>query len=339
MSTNEKAFSNQHIIDCLNREFGIITTSLEMLPLGADINASVYKAQTLDNQSYFVKLKYGQHHDFGALLTKHLYEAGIHHVITPINTIQGKATLLMDGFTLIVYPFIEGQDGFKQNLSQKQWIELGKTLRKVHEALIPLSLKDKIRRENFSAHWRNSVESIISHVQTNPSSSDDIKREMLSFFKQNHTVIRNLVDTAHHLAHKLKSQSHRCVLCHSDIHGGNVLIDKRDNIYIIDWDEPILAPKERDLMFIGGGVANVWNKPDEVALFYQGYGNEEINNELLAYYRHERIVEDIAVYAQELLLNARDNQDRAVLFKHFLDMFDPNGVVEIAFKTYNSMGN
>ena len=32
-------------------------------------------------------------------------------------------------------------------------------------------------------------------------------------------------------------------------------------IYIVDWDEPIMAPKERDLMFIGGGVANVWNKP------------------------------------------------------------------------------
>ena len=30
-------------------------------------------------------------------------------------------------------------------------------------------------------------------------------------------------------------------------------------------------PKERDLMFIGGGVANVWNKPHEETLFYKGY--------------------------------------------------------------------
>lgn len=33
---------------------------------------------------------------------------------------------------------------------------------------------------------------------------------------------------------------------------------------IVDWDEPIMAPKERDLMFIGGGVANVWNDPSEI---------------------------------------------------------------------------
>ena len=28
-----------------------------------------------------------------------------------------------------------------------------------------------------------------------------------------------------------------------------------------------MAPKERDLMFIGGGVANVWNHPSEEIAF------------------------------------------------------------------------
>ncbi len=32
-----------------------------------------------------------------------------------------------------------------------------------------------------------------------------------------------------------------------------MLIDANDALYIVDWDNPILAPKERDLMFIGGG--------------------------------------------------------------------------------------
>lgn len=94
-----------------------------------------------------------------------------------------------------------------------------------------------------------------------------------------------------------------------------------------------MAPKERDLMFIGGGVANVWNKSHEEALFYKGYGKTEINKATLAYYRHERIVEDIAEYAQELLLTSTGGADRLVMFKHFIDMFEPRGVVEIAFET------
>ena len=100
------------------------------------------------------------------------------------------------------------------------------------------------------------------------------------------------------------------MLCHSDIHAGNVLIDGNNTIYIVDWDEPIMAPKERDLMFIGGGVGNVWNKPHEEKLFYKGYGKTEVDSTILAYYRHERIVEDIALYSQELLLTTARGKDR-----------------------------
>ena len=74
----------------------------------------------------------------------------------------------------------------------------------------------------------------------------------------------------------------------------NVLLDGNESIYIVDWDDPIMAPKERDLMFIGGGVANVWNKLYEEQLFYEGYGLTDINTTISAYYRNERIVQDIA---------------------------------------------
>jgi spectinomycin phosphotransferase len=103
---------------------------------------------------------------------------------------------------------------------------------------------------------------------------------------------------------------------------------------MVDWDDPIMAPKERDLMFIGGGIANVWNKSHEEKFFYKGYGKTEINMTILAYYRHERIVEDIALYGQQLLLTSTDDQsNRTESYKHFIAQFEPQGVVEIAFKT------
>lgn len=45
------------LIDCLNTKYGIVATNLILLLLGADMNASVYKAETCNGQSYFVKLK------------------------------------------------------------------------------------------------------------------------------------------------------------------------------------------------------------------------------------------------------------------------------------------
>jgi len=103
---------------------------------------------------------------------------------------------------------------------------------------------------------------------------------------------------------------------------------------ILSWQ-----PKERDLMFIGGAVANVWNKPHEEKCFYQGYRNTEINMAILAYYRHERTVEDIALIGQQLLMTSVDNQTRMESYKHFTDQFEPQGVVEIAFKTDEELTN
>ena len=68
--------------------------------------------------------------------------------------------------------------------------------------------------------------------------------------------ILKLVERAEKLAITLQKQSPEYILCHADIHGWNLMIDKEGALYIVDWDTLIFAPKERDLMFIG---ADIWN--------------------------------------------------------------------------------
>ena len=46
----KQALSDQLIISCLNTHYGIEVATLTFLPLGADMNASVYKAQALDQK-------------------------------------------------------------------------------------------------------------------------------------------------------------------------------------------------------------------------------------------------------------------------------------------------
>ena len=323
--------SDSIIISCLNTHYGIEVASLTFLPLGADMNASVYKVQTLNQKSYFMKLKHGHHHDTSVEIVELLQRAGIRQIIPPIKTILGKTTQRIDDFTLIVYPFVDGQDGFKRNLTDDQWTLLGKALRQVHEVEVPLPIHNRIRQETYSAKWREIIRSIYVHIEAEPI-ADEIALKLQKFMKKNMLAIRQLVDRAQQLAEKLQNNSPKFVLCHSDIHAGNVLIDGNNVIYIVDWDEPIMAPKERDLMFIGGGVGNVWNKPHEEKLFYKGYGKMEIDSTILAYYRHERIVEDIALYSRELLLTTARGKDRSEMYRQFIDMFAPQGVVEIAFK-------
>ncbi len=323
---------DQRIIDCLSTNYGINIMTLTFLPLGADMNASVYKAQAQDQSSYFIKLKRCLHHDIGSAIVEMLHNAGIKQIIPLIKTSNDQPTHQMDDFTIAVYPFVEGQDGFSRPLTDGQWIILGKSLRELHNLDVPMSIQRRIRRETYSHKWRDIVRSLYTHMDDGVG-SDEIALALLAFMKAHRTAIHRLVDRAEQLAQKLQNASPTFVLCHSDIHGGNVLMDEKDTLYIVDWDEPIIAPKERDLMFIGGGVANVWNKPHEEALFYQGYGKTQVNMTILAYYRHERIVEDIALYGQALFLTTEGAEDRFEMLKDIIAMFEPMGVVDIAFKT------
>lgn len=281
------------LVDRLKTKYGIFVEHLTQLPLGADMNATVYMAVTDDGTSYFIKQK--QHQDVSLLIF--LEASGIQQIIAPLKQIDNDLT---------VYPFVEGENGFSQPLNDEQWISLGKTLKQIHELTVPQAIQDHIRKETYSPKWREAIRSFN--------------------LKERQSLVNRMVDRAEQLSQKVQKMSPKFVLCHSDIHGGNVLMDKNGSIFIVDWDEPIMAPKERDLMFIGGGVANVWNDPREEELFYQGYGKSEINREILSYYRYERIIQDIAEYSQAAPMTAE-------MYKHFLDMFEPNGVVDIAFKT------
>src|SRR6185437_6689331 len=103
MLEKQKTISDQQVIDCLITDYGIKVNALTFLPLGADRNASIYKAYAADESCYFVKLKYGHHHDIGVAIAKLLHEAGIHQVIPSIKTTDGRAIHYIDGFSLIVY--------------------------------------------------------------------------------------------------------------------------------------------------------------------------------------------------------------------------------------------
>jgi len=99
----------------------------------------------------------------------------------------------------------------------------------------------------------------------------------------------------------------------------------------VDWDAPIFSPKEHDLAMVGGSF--VWSRPREEALFYQGYGQVEIDLTVLEYYRCERIVLDIAAYCEQLFLSDEGGEDREQGYQYFTSNFLPNHEIDLALNT------
>jgi spectinomycin phosphotransferase len=257
---------------------------------------------------------------------------GVDEVIPPIKTASGDYSAVLGAFSLTVYPFIGGENGVEARLGRDEWVAFGKVLRALHEHEPPAELVDSIPREGYQDHFRQIV--IVYQAQVERQRFQDAVAENLAdLLRQKRKQIDWLVHRAGHLAELLKGRSLPLVLCHGDIHAYNLLIEPNGRFYLVDWDTLILAPKERDLMFLGAAIGGCLDDPTMEPLFYQGYGATTIEPLALVYYRYQRIVEDIAAYCQSILHRSDREADRRRGLRQLRSQFLPGSVIDVALNS------
>ena len=324
---------DETLTECLKDAYGLDVAAISFLPLGADFNTAVYRITTSSQTDYFLKLRRSECIDASVSVPKYLADLGIKQVIPPIATRTGQLWTNLASFKAILYPYVEGRHGVEVKLSDKQWIEFGATMKQFHHTEIPKSITNGVERETFSFKWRETVKAFLGRIE-NAVFAEPVAAKMALFLKSKSSEIRKLVERAENLAITLQKQPPEYVLCHADIHGWNLLIDKAQMLYIVDWDTLILAPKERDLMFIGAGIWDSGRTPiEEELLFYQGYGQTEINQDAICYYRFERIIQDIGEYCEHLFLSDEGGDDRIQSFAYLQSNFLPEGTIEKAYQS------
>jgi spectinomycin phosphotransferase len=251
-----------------------------------------------------------------------------------LRTRDGQLSARLGDLQASLYPFVDGANGFRTPLNEDQWTALGSVVRAIHDMKLPSSVSEFMRKETYSDAWRRKTRRYLTVVPSEHP-DDSVARELIGFLSSKGAEITMLVEHAEQLVPALRRRALPEVPCHGDLHAGNVLGDGVGSLTIVDWDDPVLAPKERDLMFVGGGVGGAWNREEESAAFYRGYGAVTVDAEALAYYRCERIVEDVAVFCDQLLLKGGDQgAEREQMFRKLVTAFDPNDVVEIAERTF-----
>ena len=330
----------QALAALLTSAYGVSADEIAFLPLGADVDTAVYRVLGSDGTPYFLKLRRGAFSPLSVALPSILAEQGHEWLIPPIPTLNGSSWSRHSPFTAVLYPFVGGLSGWDVALTDEQWKVFGAALRALHDFALPPTLESLPAGEDFSSRWRRRVTGCLDSIGTLPL-HDPVAVELVRLLREHHRTIRHIVQRAEELANELASQRLDLRLCHGDIHAGNVLIDTSGRLRIVDWDTLVLAPKERDLMFVGGGVGGRWNQERELDSFYAGYGRGRgqgdgaalVNKAALTYYRYERIVQDVAEFCAQLLESDQGGEDRRAALAHFAAQFEPGNVVEIAIAT------
>jgi len=298
---NGVELSEREIVACIRAAYGLNVASVQALALGADFNARVFQVVAENgSQSYFLKVRITAAREASVAIPHFLYSQGIRQVLAAIPTKGGGLASTCRGYQLVLYPFLAGHVAMEVGLTAEQWTELGVALKAVHSLRLPDNLLQLMEREAYSPEFRVQAAGFLRRVLAGVYDHGAC-RGWAELLRSRKGEIEHMISRAEELAGALASDGERpFVVCHADLHKWNIQVGPGGELLVLDWDSLKLAPKECDLMYIGGNIGGYKGDVAEEASFYRGYGDTRVDPLALTYYRYERIVTDVALYCQEV---------------------------------------
>ncbi len=310
---------DKKIIATLKIDYGISATKVNFLPIGNASNTWIYSVDT-SRGKYFLKLKKGGFDGASIETSRCLYDSGIHSIIAPLPTQAEKLWGQCDEYVLILFSYIEATPADVSGLSDEQWRELGKTLSAIHKSKLPEELTVQLKAETFISEAWPWIEKIKNRIDQG-NFVDSQQSSFADFWNQKREVIESILKRTKESSARILENPPDNMICHTDIHLANVLVSSDEQIHIVDWDAVMLAPKERDLMFILGR--------DEAPLFFEGYGRIPVDQQVLSYYRCDWVLQELTDYGDRVFFSTDAGEEtRREAVAAVIEMFKPGNVVD-----------
>lgn len=324
------------IVAAVNAAYDRRVQRLAFLGLGHDANAWTFRADLADGDRLFLKVR--RTIDIARLAACRLmFDGGIKAIVAPLPTISGDLSIVVDGLHLVAYPYLEARPAAEAGLTEAQWIEYGAIVSRVHATRLPSEIERALPREAFAPRSLLGLDRLERTVgEADPdSASDPVRGDLIDLWRKHHDEIRAVADRTATLAERLRAWlemdgRRTLVPCHGDFHTHNVLVEPAGRLRVADWDEIVMAPPERDLMFVLGSPIGLPRGEREIALFGEGYGRLDVDAERLAYYHADWAVQDLVGYAIESLNAEASAESRAAALDIFRGLFAPGDEVEVA---------
>jgi spectinomycin phosphotransferase len=284
--------------DALRASYGIVASAIRFVR-GRDMQAASYEVTT-DGTSYFLKVRFGPPQGAALDVPRALQDVGVPNILAPLSARSSAISAPMGARSLIMYPYIAGGNAKEAGLTGGQWRTCGSTLRAVHDSGLERRFGDTLPVDTFGATAAAAVGEMVASFGSRPAASPAVGR-LVAAFRKRASRIAEVLARAEELGALLRERTFERVLCHADIHTANILVAEHGSIFLVDWDDPLIAPRERDLLFVIGGRVGRVVQPSEESQFFDGYGQVEVDRDAIVYYRYERVLEDLVELARSVL--------------------------------------
>ena len=220
-------------------------------------------------------------------------------LIMPVTARDGAYKFENADHVFMLYPYINGYTPADKKLSFTQQQKLALIVSKLHKCSqeMPANMLEDV--ENFDVSFCNELSSLIE-TKNNNKPLDTI----LTRYKQS---LAENVEILKQYAKELPEENLHFVLCHTDLHGWNLI--QADKLFLLDWEGLKLAPAEADIFSFTEGYFFDYAYDSFMNIYQHMFPNYIVNQKAITFYRIRRRLEDITEFAKSILFDNRSESD------------------------------
>src|SRR2546427_1275081 len=299
----ESNIDESFLKDVIREKFGIRLVNLALVPKWE--TARGYMIESSNHKSFFLKIYWDNKiPDSAFMFADDLFaKAGIANIAHTILTSHSQMRIQIRDFQIALFDWISGKTAQEHKLTDMQLERLGELLARIHQSK-PIVGEYPIR-ENFEIPFKDRLVAILSDTSEITGDSTKYQTKLKLFLEPHRQEFMQELETLEKLQRKVKAMRLEFVNCHGEPSPGNVLSSDDGEIYLLDWDEPISAPKEKDLLFFKDNVEPVMKG---YSLFSK---DSTIDRDVMEFYGHMWNLGEIAYYGSKILFeNHSDAQNQ-----------------------------
>jgi aminoglycoside phosphotransferase (APT) family kinase protein len=218
------------------------------------------------------------------------YSAIAGRITAPYQTIDGQYMVDEGGrYVAVMFDYIVGRTPRDTPLTAAQRTHLVTMVALMHALSTQVPLPAHVVVEDFGAPWARSLAQMLEGEWALFDAA--VRAVLMPHRSALQAMLVRFVQAGYHL----RRQPPELVLCHTDIHGYNVIVNG-DQTYLLDFEGLKLAPAEHDFMFWVDDTA--W--PEILATYQQIRPGVVPDPHLIRFYQERRLLEDVYDYLEQL---------------------------------------
>lgn len=292
-------FDETQLKDRIEQDYGFAVQSLQAVPWGE--TSWGYTVEELGGRKHFAKVYASRDVPEEPLrLTDRLFsECHLENIVHPLKTRDHRLRTRLGAHDLVLFNHVEGWNQRDRKLTVDEFRVLGRVLAKLHNATPQVS--DYPVKERFETPFVKTYEKVLREIDRVSGRDGEPQKELKRLLSPHRLRLEREVYALENARLKAQALKPKFVICHGELTSSNILVTPDRDLYLADWDAPLLAPKERDLVYLTG---------PKMMFVLQGYrtilDQGDVDDKVIEYYQHWRNVREIAAYGERILQSRQD---------------------------------